>query len=91
MAMPAAAEIEANLHMNFRNQRARRVVNVHAALLGLRTNSPGNSVRTEYDNRIVGHLNQFINKHRALGGEPIDDEFVVHDFMTNVDRRPMDL
>jgi len=45
----------------------------------------GNAVRREHDRRIVGHLAQILDEHRALRLERVDDELVVDDLVTDID------
>ena len=46
-----------------------------------------NAVGAEDDRCAAGHFVEFFDEYCALGLEPIDDETVMHDFMTDVDGR----
>ena len=38
----------------------------------------------------IGNLVEFLDEHRALGAQAVDDITVVHDFVTDIDRGPVD-
>src|SRR3546814_6021866 len=83
----AFSRIELDLDMDLGDQRAGRIEDRQLALARLLTHRLRNAVRRENASRTFRHFIDFLDEHRALGAQTLDDETVMHDFMTHIDRR----
>ncbi len=77
------------LAVHFRHQRAGRVDIVEPACFGLGGHCLGHAVRAEHDRDAVGDLVERFDENRSLGLQRFNDVAVVHDFVTDIDRRPI--
>ena len=74
--------------MHFGDQWTGGVEHLQSALLGLFLHHPGDTVGTENNDGVVGHLVQFLDENRAPAAQSIHHEAVVHHLMTHINRRP---
>jgi len=79
--------IARNLHVHLRHQRTGGVEHVELALLGLHLHHTRHAVRAEDHGRPVRHFPQLLHEHGADRAQPIHDVLVVHDLVSDVDRR----
>ena len=76
-----------DLDVDLRHQRARRVVHAESPRRCFRAHALRDPVRRKHDRRSLGNFFDFVDEHRALAFQVVDDEFVVHNLVAHVDRR----
>ena len=79
--------VPGDFHVNLGHQGTSGIEYFQAALVSGFTHGLGNAVCTENHVRVIGYLVQFINKDRPGPCEFVDDETVVHYFVTDINRR----
>jgi hypothetical protein len=79
------------LAMDLGNQRAGGVDREDFARFGIVQNRLWHAMRGK-DHWLfrIWHLVELLDENRALGLQPFDDIFVMHDLVTDIDRRAMD-
>jgi hypothetical protein len=76
-----------DLDVHLGHQRAGRVEHGEAAARRLGLHRLRDAVRREHDGRAARHSVEFVDEHRALALQVLDDGPVVHDLVAHVDRR----
>jgi hypothetical protein len=86
-----ATVMNLGLAMHFRDQRAGRVDREEIATLRLLGYRARHAMRRKDHRRMVtGNFAEFLDENRAFGAQAVDDIAVVHNLVTDVDRRPID-
>ncbi len=75
------------LAMDLGDERAGRVDDGEAAVLGRRLDGAGDAVRAEDGDAARRDLVELVDELGALGAQTLDDVAVVHDFVADIDRR----
>jgi hypothetical protein len=90
--LAAALEVDRRLAMDLGHQRAGRVQGEEIARLGLGRNRFRHAMGRKYHRciGIVGDLGQFLDENGALGLQAVDDVFIVHDLVADIDRGAID-
>ena len=83
--VPPELDHALSLAVNLGHQRAGRVEKGEAAFGRFVRHGLGDAMRGEDDGNAVGHLIQFLHKHRAFVAQHVDDEAIVDDFVPNID------
>src|SRR5215831_16014698 len=79
--------ISLSFDVHFRDQRAGRIDNRQATLVGALLDRAGHPMRAE-DGYCTGrNLVDLVDETSSLGAQPFDHMPVVHNFMTHIDRR----
>ena len=79
------------LAMDLSNQRAGGVDREDFARFGIFQNRLRHPMRgKDHRPRRIGHLVELLDENRALGLQPFDDIFIMHDLVTDIDGRAMD-
>ena len=76
-----------DVHLGY--QRTGGIEHIESPGRGFRADALRNAMRREHDGRPLGNLGQFLDEHRALLLQVVDDKFVVDDFVAHIDRRAM--
>ena len=76
-----------HLDVDLRDERTRRIEHAKPARIGFTPHRLRNAVRAEDDGRAGGHFREIVDEHGAALAQVVDDEPVVHHFVTHVDRR----
>src|ERR1700722_8378318 len=85
--IPARLGMSRYFDMNFRHQRTRCVKHPQMPCGGLFAHRLGNAMRAENNGGTVGHFVEFVDEHGAARPKSVDDETIVYDFVTHIDRR----
>ena len=85
--VPPVLDQPLRLPVDLRNKWTGGIDVGEAAILRFGGDRLGNAVRGEDDRPVVGHFVELVDEHRAQFAQPIDDEAVVDDLMTDIDRR----
>ena len=85
----AGGGVAPRLHVDLRDERARRVDDVVAQLAGAPVHGRRDPVRGVDDRRPLRHLRLVVDEDRAACLEVADDVRVVDDLLADVDRRPV--
>ena len=86
--LEAALGIASAFLVDFCDQWTRRVDDVKHAPVGIRVDLLGHAVGAEDRDRARRDIVQFLDEHRALRAQVVDDALVVDYFVTDIDRRP---
>ena len=74
------------LAVNLAHQRAGGIDIIEPARLGRRGDEFGHAMRRKHHRPTVGNFVEILDEHRALTAQLVDDEAVVDDFVTHIDR-----
>ena len=85
--MIAITGMTMRLDMHFRDQRAGRVDGDHIAALRFRHHGFCHPMGGKDHRRVIGNFIEFVDKNRAFRGQPINDKFIMDNFMTDINRR----
>ena len=75
------------LDMDLADQGAGRIDKDHLAAAGLGGDGLGHTMGREDHRPVGGAFVQFFDKDRALVAQAVNDEFVMHDLVADIDRR----
>ena len=89
--LEALAMMQFGLAMDLGNQWAGSIDREDFARFSICQNRLGHAMRGK-DHRPcrIGHLIELLDENRTLGLQPLDDIFVMHDLVADIDRRAMD-
>ena len=88
--VPSGLDLPFGLTMDLGHQRAGRIDIIEPAFGGLVRNRLGHAMRGKDHRHAVRHVVHGFHEDRAFVFQRIDDIFVVHDFMPDIDRCPID-
>ncbi len=84
---PALVPVTAHFHMYLGHQRADGIEDPQLAPRRLLPHRLGDAVGAEDHRRPVRHLVQLLDEDRPLLAQGVDDIFIVHHFMADINRR----
>src|SRR5262245_10276884 len=86
--MTALAMVELSLPMHLRDERTSGIDGKDITLPGILENRFWHTMRGK-NNRLprIRYFVQFLDEHRAFGLQLLDDKFIMHDFVADIDRR----
>jgi hypothetical protein len=76
-----------NFQMHLGHQRTSGIKDAQVTLCRFRHNRPGYTVGAEDDSCAIRYLAQIGNEHCAFSSQIIDDIFVMHNFMPDINGR----
>ena len=85
--LAAAGGMASRIDVNLGDQRAGCVEIEHLTARGLGGDELGNAVGRKHDGHVLWHFLEFLDEHRALAFEILDDGAIVDDLMADIDRR----
>ena len=86
--LQAVVGVALRFDVDLGHQRAGGVDIDHFARLGRGGNSFRHAMCRENHRAVIGTFVQLFDKDSALIAQAVDDKFVVHNFVANIDRRP---
>src|SRR6266478_1199593 len=86
---PSLRHIALALIVDLGHQRAGGIEHRQAAGRGLFLDAPGHPMGAKYRDRVRRYFRQILDEDGTLVLEAFNDVFVVHDFVADIDRRPI--
>jgi hypothetical protein len=84
-ALPTRSAERSDFDMDLSNQWASGIEHFQPPVFGFVLNGSGNTMSAEDHNRVIRHLNEFVDKHRTPFAQILYDMSVVNHLMPDID------